>query len=158
MRLTTGKHVVDWVANELRSSFGEAVGIGMQKWDRVHKVWKLCGGVVYESYNGVNVVCHVASDGSKRWMNREFLWAIFDYPFNVQKVSRITVPIAVSNKDSIKFVENLGFTFETLLKDAHPSGNLLFFVARKPCAERWLNLKVRQWTGRGFEKHLDKAA
>ncbi len=155
-RITTGKHVVEWVAKATNEfgNFGCAVGIGLQEYVGPH--WKLIAGVAYNEYNGVNLCAHIASDGSKLWANREFLWAIFDYPFNQAKVQRLTVMVGQGNKNSVRFVEHLGFQFETFLKDAHPSGNLLIYYARKPHVQRWLD--VRSSRESMDEKHLALAA
>lgn len=136
--IVTGQAVVEWVAKKTNEfgNFGCAQGIGWQR------NGALVAGVAYAEWNGINVVCHIASDGSRRWAAREFLWTIFDYPFNQLKVKRITVCIGQGNKDSIRFVEHLGFEFETFLKDAHPTGNILVYYMRKPHAQRWLSLKA----------------
>lgn len=137
-RIVIGRPVVEWVAKKTDEfgDFGSTAGIGLEEDGR------LIAGVAYCQFNGPNIVCHIASDGSKRWANRQFLWTIFDYPFNQAKVKRITVCIGQGNLDSIKFVEHLGFWFETSLgEDSHPSGRTLIYAMRKPQAQRWLNLK-----------------
>lgn len=137
-KIVIGPEVVKWVALQTNEygNFGCATGIGLQEGGRI------IAGVAYAEWNGVNVVCHIASDKTRRWANREFLRVIFDYPFNQMKAKRITVCIGQGNKDSIRFVEHLGFRFETHLKDAHPTGNLLIYTMGKPHAERWLRLKA----------------
>lgn len=98
---------------------------------------KIIAGVSYSECNGVNVNCHIRSDGTKRWATREYLRTIFDYPFNQLKVRRITVCVDEGNTDSRRFVLHLGFTLETTLKSAHPTGDLLIFsMFRNGC--RWL--------------------
>lgn len=126
-QIVIGPEVVRWVAKQTNEygNFGCATGIGLER------VGQLVAGVAYAEWNGPNVVCHIASDKTRRWANRQFLWTIFDYPFNQLKVKRITVCIGQGNKDSIKFVEHLGFEFETFLKDAHPTGNILVYRMRK---------------------------
>ena len=76
--LIVGKGVVEWVAAKTNDygNFGTDVGIGWQK------DGEIVAGVAYANWNGPNVECHIASDGSKKWLARQFLWAIFDYPFN----------------------------------------------------------------------------
>lgn len=138
-RVVIGRPVVEWVARKTDEfgDFGTTAGIGLEQDSQ------LIAGVAYCQFNGPNVVCHIASDGTRRWANREFLWTIFDYPFNQAKVKRITVCIGQGNAASIRFVEHLGFQFETFLgDDSHPSGKTLIYFMRKPHAERWLRLKV----------------
>ena len=126
--------MVEWVAKRTNEfgNFGTDVGIGWQK----HGC--LVAGVAYANWNGVNVEAHIASDGSKRWLTREYLWTIFDYPFNQLKVKRITVCVGEGNKDSRRFVEHLGFRLEARLYDAHPTGDLFIYCMRKPLC-KWLD-------------------
>ena len=131
--IVTGQGVVEWVAKRTHEfgNFGAAVGIGWARRD------ELVAGVVYSDFNGVNVNMHVASDGTRRWMTREYLWTCFDYPFNQAKVKRITGLVGEGNTQSQRFNEHLGFELETTLKLAHPSGDLLVYVLwREKC--RWL--------------------
>ena len=137
-RIVIGQGVVDWVAAHTQAcgGFGSAVGIGLESGG------KLIAGVAYSDWNGVNIVAHIASDGSKLWMTREYLRTIFDYPFNQAKVNRITCWIAEGNKESIKLCEHIGFKLETTLSEAHPTGDLLIYrMRRQDC--RWLAIKVK---------------
>ncbi len=128
--LTIGSHVVEWVAKRTNEygNFGAAQGIG---WERNGS---LVAGVAYAQWNGANVVCHIASDGSRRWATRAYLWTIFDYPFNQLSVKRITVEVGEGNSASRRFVRHLGFTLEATLDSAHPSGDLLVYrMFRQDC-------------------------
>lgn len=132
--LIIGSRVVEWVARKTNEfgHFGSECGIG---WERYGE---LCAGVVYAEWNGPNVVCHIASDGSKRWLTREYLWTIFDYPFSQLGCKRITVCVGEGNADSRKFVEHLGFEIETRLKEAHPTGDLFVYrLMRHDC--KWIH-------------------
>ena len=134
MSLVIGPEVVNWVARRTNEfgRFGTDIGIG---WARDGA---LVAGVAYADWNGPNVVCHIASDGSRRWATREYLWTIFDYPFNQLKVKRITVCVGEGNSDSRRFVQHLGFRLESTLRAAHPSGDLLVYsMFSEQC--RWLN-------------------
>lgn len=134
MSLVLGLEVVSWVAKRTNEygSFGvAATGIGWQK------NGQLVAGVVYCDWNGPNIVCHIASDGTRRWLTKEYLRVIFDYPFNQVKAQRITVTVGEGNKDSRRFVEHLGFVLEATLENAHPSGSLLIYkMTHSMC--RWL--------------------
>lgn len=123
MSIVIGPGVVEWVAKRTNEfgNFGCAQGVGWQRGGQ------LVAGVAYAEWNGPNVVCHIASDGSRRWLTREYLWTTLDYPFNQLKVRRITVCIGQSNLASQRFVEHLGFSAEAKLKDAHPSGDLFVY-------------------------------
>lgn len=128
--LVIGKSVVKWVAAQTAEfgDFGTEVGIGWEKDGR------LVAGVAYANWNGVNVECHIASDKSRKWLTRQYLWTIFDYPFNQLGVKRITVCVGEGNRDSTRFVEHLGFILEAKLKAAHPTGDLLIYrMDRQDC-------------------------
>ncbi len=122
-RLIIGSPVVEWVAKRTNEfgNFGCAQAIG---WLRDGE---LVAGVVYAEFNGPNVVCHIASDGSRRWLTREYLRTIFDYPFNQMGCERITVCVGQKNADSNRFVKHLGFELECRLEGAHPTGDLLVY-------------------------------
>lgn len=143
--MVIGQGVVEWVAartNE-HGNFGAAQGIGWAKGS------ELVAGVAYAEWNGPNVVCHIASDGSKRWAVREYLWTIFDYPFRQLGVKRITVCVGEGNIASRRFVTHLGFRREATLHDAHPTGDLLVY---------WMKKEWCRWTSAAFYKPLAKAA
>jgi RimJ/RimL family protein N-acetyltransferase len=92
---------------------------------------KLVAGVVYEQFNGASVNMHISAVPGRHWCNRLLLWAMFDYPFNVLKVRRVTGLICSTNADSIRFAEHIGFQHEATLKDASPNGDLLVYVLFK---------------------------
>lgn len=121
--LTIGPGVVEWVAKRTNEfgNFGCATGIG---WERRGEI---VAGVAYADWNGPNVTCHIASDGSRRWLTREFLRVMFDYPFRQLRCRRITVCVGEGNRDSRRFVQHLGFTLEAALPGAHPTGELLIY-------------------------------
>ena len=121
--LVIGDKVVEWVAKRTNEygNFGASAAIGWEKNGR------LAAGVVYAEWNGPNVVCHIASDGSRSWATRTYLWTIFDYPFSQLGCKRITVCVGEGNHASERFVRHLGFELEATLDSAHPSGDLLVF-------------------------------
>jgi len=119
-RLLIGPEVVHWVEQRVRGTFDGARGIGLADGDA------LCAGVIYEDWNGVNIVCHIAAEG-RRWATRWYLGVIFDYPFVQIGAKRITVAVGEGNRDSRRFVEHLGFTREANLTGAHPTGDLIIY-------------------------------
>lgn len=121
--IVVGKGVVEWVAHRTNEygNFGTDVGIGWQKHG------KIVAGVAYANWNGKNVETHIASDGSRNWLTRQYLYTILDYPYNQLGAKRITACIGEGNKASRKFVEHLGFSLEARLEKAHPTGDLLIY-------------------------------
>lgn len=133
MSLLIGSAVVDWVAKRTNEygSFGTTIGIGWTKGG------ELVAGVAYANWNGPNIECHIASDGTRRWLTRGYLWTIFDYPFNQIQCKRITVCVGEGNAASRRFVEHLGFKLEAKLAGAHPTGDLLIYrLLKHEC--RWI--------------------
>lgn len=133
MSLIIGTPVVEWVAKRTNEygNFGAAQALGWLK------DGELVAGVAYAEWNGPNIVCHIASDGSKRWLTRAFLWYMFDYPFNQLECKRITVCVGEGNAASRRFVTHLGFKLEAKLAGAHPTGDLLIFrLLKHEC--RWI--------------------
>lgn len=123
--LVIGPEVGHWTASRVEGSFWEdnsrAIGLA--------KDGELVAGAIYENWNGRSMVCHLAIEGR---INREFLWTIFDYPFNQIGAQKIIAPVASSNAKSTNLVLNMGFVEEARLSDSHPTGDLVFFTMKKP--------------------------
>lgn len=116
---------------------GRGTAIGLQ-----NDAGDLIAGVIYEDYNGAHVVCHISAEGN--WAtNREYLWMIFDYPFNQLKVKRISTVCAENNEKVKHLLDRLGFELDVVLEDAHPDGNLLVHKMKKDQC-RWLAIKEQK--------------
>ena len=130
--IVSGENVVKFVSEKTNATFKECAAIGIEKDGAI------IAGVVFDEWNGANANITVASDGSRKWLNRHFLLAVFDYAFNVLKAKRLTALIAEFNKDSMRFCRHIGFTPEATLTDAHPSGDLYVYrLMRDEC--KWRN-------------------
>jgi hypothetical protein len=93
----------------------------------------------FEAFNGVSIMMHCAGDG-KRWLNKEFLWFSFYYPFVQLGAKVIISPVESTNLACRRFIEHIGFNIEATLKDCSPGGDLLLYrMGREKC--RWLDLK-----------------
>jgi RimJ/RimL family protein N-acetyltransferase len=95
---------------------------------------------LFEGHNDASIMLHIATDGSRRWMIREFLWFVFYFPFIQLAVTKIIAPVESGNLDCRRFIEHIGFTLEATLKDCAPSGDLLIYTMRKDQC-KWLNLR-----------------
>ena len=94
---------------------------------------QIVGGVIYNNWNGAGVCAHIAGAG-RRWLNRAFLHAMFDYPFNQCARRRITALVARRNKHARRFVENLGFRYEGCVRHALPADDwMLYGMLREEC-------------------------
>lgn len=125
--------VGQWVAEKTGGSYfaGSGQAIGLLRND------VLVAGVLYDNYNGRCIQMHVASDGSSRWMTREYLRVCFDYPFNQLKVNKIIGLVDSTNVEAIRFDENIGFHLEHVCTGAGKHGDLLIYsMTRSQC--RWI--------------------
>ena len=109
-------------------------------------LWDDAGGplsaCLFENYNKASIMLHIATDGTKRWMNREYLWFVHHFPFIQLRVKKIVCPIESTNLVCIKFVEHLGYTREATLSDAAPNGDMLIYTMTKDQC-KWLSLGSR---------------
>jgi RimJ/RimL family protein N-acetyltransferase len=122
------QRVGEWVRERIPhiDTWGEFQALGLEKDGR------LVAGAVYNHYTGRNVIASFASDGSRQWANRRFLFAIFDYPFRKLGCHRITVEVATRNIPCIRFIQKLGFTYEGTCREAFPDDDsYLFGMLRK---------------------------
>lgn len=132
-----------WVTSKAGGTWvpGRGSTIGLASLER-----GLLAGVLFEDWNGANIVMHVAAVPDRHWLCREFLWYCFHYPFVELGVKRVTGIVPSSNLKARRFDEHLGFTLEATLKDAHPEGDLLIYAMRKEDC-RWLNIKRNPQNG-----------
>ena len=107
---------------------------------------KLLGGVIFDGFTGPCIFAHQAGF-DKRWLTRDMLWMIFDYPFNQLEVKKICGTIPASDKSLLEFNTKLGFKVEASIADAYPTGDMLVMSMKKDEC-RWLNVKPRGWRGR----------
>lgn len=121
--------VCHWVCkNTCGQFFGGGIGIGLTRND------ELIAGVMYDHFIGNSIRMHVASDGSKKWLNREFLRVCFDYPFRQLKVKKVLALIDSTNEASLKFSQHLGFVKEATLAECGRKGDLVILsMTREQC-------------------------
>lgn len=126
---------IPWLCERAGGSPKGMVGVTIGLWDTETDLPVAC--VMYESFNGASIVAHIASDGSKAWLSRPFLRAIFSYAFDQAGCQVILAPVASSNEAARKFLGKLSFSLAATIPEAHPSGSLLIFSLRR-AACRWL--------------------
>lgn len=123
-----------WLAAKTDGEWREgATCVGLERDGRI------VAAVMYDQFNGASVCMHVAAEG-KHWLNRDFLWFAFYYPFVQMGVSVVIGLVAKENHAACKFDEHLGFQLKAEIPEAHPSGALRIYTMRKPDC-RWLKLK-----------------
>ena len=101
----------------------------------------LYGGVVLTDYTKASITMHMAGFNDK-WVNRNILWAVFNYAFNQLKVNKVFGQVPESNQRALEINLKLGFLVETRVKDVFVDGDLLVVsMYRDQC--RWLKLQPR---------------
>lgn len=110
-----------------RSDDMQAIGL--------RRAGQLVAGVAYEGHNGRNVWMHVAAVPGGHWMTRDFLRAVFGYPFLVCGVDRVSGYVNASNAAARRLDEHLGFRVEATLAGAAPDGGdvLVYVMRRQDC-------------------------
>lgn len=115
--------VAQFVADAVECPISDrgAAAIG---WERDGDV---VAGVMYDHWTGASVTASIAvAPGAV--MTKDFLWAIFNYPFNQLKVGIIIAFISEANWKSRNLVERMGFGLETRVVGAYPDGDMLIYT------------------------------
>lgn len=92
--------------------------IGMDSFRRdahtigLEKNGELVAVVVFDTFSDVDCCMHVASDGTRAWMNKELLVRSFAYPFIQLGFNRVTGLVPAKNLDALEFDQHLGFVIE----------------------------------------------
>lgn len=122
--IVQGEGVMEWVAKRNEGDFGRKYAAIGQMRDG-----ELIAGVVYDNYNGRNVVGAVAIDKPP---TRKFWTSIFSYAFETLDCHRMTVYVEESNTKSMKLMKKLGFEREgALMGAAEDGGNIIILYMRK---------------------------
>ena len=97
---------------------------------------KLIAVVGYNSFLPNSCQMHIAST-DVLWPTKDFLFAVFDYPFNKLKVKVIIAPICKDNVKSLNLCRKLGFEQVADIPYGHPNGDLIVVtMKRNQC--KWL--------------------
>lgn len=129
-----GQDIAEWVARKFGKRadfFGPCNALGLKR------NGALVAGVVFNRDNANHVHCHMITDGSKRWANREFLVAMARLPFETLGKRRVTAIVEADNEASINFLTEYGFTLEHSMPFAGENGDAVILrLFREDC--RWL--------------------
>ena len=126
------RQVADWVAKNLGSQpwAGSFAALGV-----LDKNCKgLIAGVVYHSYDGVNVIMSIAAT-DPRWARKGILKTIFHYPFTSLGCRRVTALVHEDNTRSQRLVTGLGYKREGSLREAADDGGdmLVYGLLKSEC-------------------------
>ncbi len=125
--------MIAWATETGKNNYrADAHAIGIRTDDRY------LGVVVFDSFTTTGCWVHVVSDGSKRWITREFIIKVFAYPFIQLYYPRINSFVSVNNPEAVKFNRDFGWTEEGRLREAGEHGEdlIVFGMLRREC--RWL--------------------
>jgi RimJ/RimL family protein N-acetyltransferase len=129
--------IVPWVGQRIdEDRFGtDCVALGLEE------DGELIAGVVFNWYTGPSISMHVAAEPGRRWLNRDFLYRCFAYPFIQLNCHRVTGLVRVDNLDAQRFDEHLGFVREGLIRQGADDKTdfILYGMLKDEC--RWLELK-----------------
>lgn len=97
---------------------------------------KLIAVVGYNNFLPNSCQMHIAST-DVLWPTKDFLFAVFDYPFNKLEVKVIIAPICKGNVKPLNMCRKLGFEQVADIPYGHPDGDLIV-VAMKRNQCKWL--------------------
>jgi RimJ/RimL family protein N-acetyltransferase len=124
---------LEWAAKRIGiSAFrSDARAIGLER------DGDLVAAAVYDTFSPGTCLMHIASDGSGRWLNRDFLFRMFAYPFIQCGFRRVTGLISASNAASLRFARHIGFQDEGVLREEAPDGDVIVLgMLRREC--KWI--------------------
>lgn len=104
-----------------------AVAIGIAREEEIAAV------AVYYHFEGNDCRISLASDGSRRWMTREFVTHVFAYPFIQLHLDRITAEIPRDRIEAARLCGRFGFIIEGTKRGTN---TMIFGLLRTEC--RWL--------------------
>jgi RimJ/RimL family protein N-acetyltransferase len=112
--------LLPWAQERIGVSFrSDAYTIGLEK------DGELVAVVVYDTFSEVDCCMHIASDGTRAWMNKSLLLAAFAYPFIQLKLRRVTGMVPAKNTQALAFDEHIGFVREGYHPKALPDDDLV---------------------------------
>lgn len=99
---------LEWAAQRIGLGCfrADARAIGLERDGQLSAV------TVFDTFSPKDCSMHIASDGSRRWLNRAYLTACFAFPFLQCGLRRVTGMVPASNTDALRFDEHLGFRRE----------------------------------------------
>lgn len=83
---------------------------------------ELVAVVVYDGFTSTDCNIHLASDGSKQWMTKEFLLTAFAYPFIQLNYRRATGLVKATDTATLAVNEHFGWKREGLHRMAADDG------------------------------------
>jgi RimJ/RimL family protein N-acetyltransferase len=121
--ITDSDRIGRWLAEQGASVYRPgSTGIGLER------DGELIAATGYDNYNGSSLFATIAITGP---ITRGWLYAIFHYPFVHIGATVLLGLVADGNRASCHLSERLGFTLQTSIPYADPSGILHVYVMQK---------------------------
>jgi RimJ/RimL family protein N-acetyltransferase len=91
-------------------------------------------GVAYDGYNGHIIMAHIWIDKGRK-PSKEWIAAIFDYPFNKLGVKKIIGQVRSGNAAALEIDGHFGFEFEARISNFYGTGESLevLTMTREQC-------------------------
>lgn len=98
---------------------------------------ELLGGILVTDFNGASCQLHIA--GYRNFLNKDILYLIFDYCFNILGVRKILGIVPATNIRALKLDMHFGFEVEARIEDVFsgPCAAVVLSMTRDQC--RFLN-------------------
>lgn len=103
---------------------------------RVGSAGNLIGVVAFNNFVGNVCSIHIAGDGN--WVSREFIKAVFEYPFKQLSIKALIAPVPDNNYKAMRFDTHFGFKVVHTVKDGWEDGVDLHFLEMRREDCRWL--------------------
>jgi RimJ/RimL family protein N-acetyltransferase len=98
---------------------------------------EIVASVVFDRFAGPDCEISIATDKSRRWLNREVAIRIAAYPFAQLGLDRVSAFVDAGNQGAIQLVNRLGFRLEGEKRHPDPAKSVLMFgLLKDEC--RWL--------------------
>lgn len=95
---------------------------------------EICAVVVFDRFSKCDCNMHIASDGGRRWMTREYLVEAFRYPFVQCGLRRVSGLVPSKNEQALRFDQKLGFVKEGVCRNAMIDDDIVILgMLRKDC-------------------------
>ena len=129
MRYEGQEEMVSWAQKVIGCQFRpDAKAIGLEGDNGLQAV------TVFDGFSQCDCNIHVASDGSGRWMTREFLFHSFAYPFIQLGLRRVTGLVPAKNEAALRLDLHLGFEHEGRCRNALPDDDIIVLgMLRENC-------------------------
>ena len=99
---------------------------------------KFIGGLIFHDIRPKQDVWWTVYSINKRWCNRRMLKKMFETAFQWLSCRRINILVDVDNKDSLNFVEKLGFKREGLLRSYRDDGKDCYLLGMLKDECKWI--------------------